>query len=302
MSPDLTAILQDWPYEPGQINARLIRGDDGEPKIQLRLDLGILQMEAEARPDGQRPHGFDSLLEYYEARIDDGTLMDDAEGEEEGEGTPAAADGEPEEGDLGLEDALGEAGDEDSPFPEGVDDEDEDEEGTPRLLGPTACRELREEAVQYYHRYIAMLVLEDYEAVVRDTTRNLRLLDLCRDHAMKPEDAVFLEQFRPYLTMMRARALASAALQDNEPRAALLAIDEGIEALRKIYADVGRPEEAEESTEFTILHGMRAALAPQLPVSQKAELRERLRQAVLRENYELAAILRDELRQLGERP
>ena len=37
-----------------------------------------------------------------------------------------------------------------------------------------------------------------------------------------------------------------------------------------------------------------------LPASQKNELRERLRVAVEQENYELAAILRDELRMLSD--
>ena len=66
MSLDIGHILSDWPYESSQVMARRIRGDDGRDKIQLRLDLGILQMECTGRPDGQRPHGYESLLEYYE--------------------------------------------------------------------------------------------------------------------------------------------------------------------------------------------------------------------------------------------
>ena len=45
---------------------------------------------------------------------------------------------------------------------------------------------------------------------------------------------------------------------------------------------------------------MREALVPKLPVSQRAELRARLDEALMQENYELAAILRDELRMLPE--
>ena len=43
---------------------------------------------------------------------------------------------------------------------------------------------------------------------------------------------------------------------------------------------------------------MRDALVPRLPASQRVELEERLRAAIDAENYELAAILRDELRLL----
>ncbi len=69
MTIDITRILNDWPYEPGQVTARKIRGDDGVEKIQLRLDLGILQMEVIDRPDGQRPNGFDSELAYHQHRL-----------------------------------------------------------------------------------------------------------------------------------------------------------------------------------------------------------------------------------------
>ena len=55
MSYDLTNMLRDWPYESGQLAVRMLDGDDGRPKIQMRLDLGILQMEVEGRPDGLRP-------------------------------------------------------------------------------------------------------------------------------------------------------------------------------------------------------------------------------------------------------
>ena len=69
MSLDIGHILQDWPYEPGQVTARRIRGADGREKIQLRLDLGLLQMEVGGRPDGLRPHGFETQLDYYENQL-----------------------------------------------------------------------------------------------------------------------------------------------------------------------------------------------------------------------------------------
>jgi hypothetical protein len=54
----------------------------------------------------------------------------------------------------------------------------------------------------------------------------------------------------------------------------------------------------ERSSEVTLLRGMRDALVPRLPTSKRAELEERLRRAVAAENFELAAILRDELRSM----
>ncbi|MFI5381600.1 MAG: UvrB/UvrC motif-containing protein [Tepidisphaerales bacterium] len=68
-SKDISSMLQGWDYEPGTINVRKIIGSDGLPKLQMRLDLGLLQMETDGRPDGQRPHGFESLLEFHEDRL-----------------------------------------------------------------------------------------------------------------------------------------------------------------------------------------------------------------------------------------
>jgi hypothetical protein len=259
MTIDLTRLLQDWPYEPGQINVRLIQGDDGMPKIQMRLDLGVLQMEVTGRPDGLEPNSCESLLEYFERRIEDGG------------GAP----------------------------PGPAEDTDPDE-ADPALLSEDECRLLREEAVQFYHRYISLLVLGDFDGVIRDTSRNLRVLDVCKAHAESDEDRSVLEQFRPYITMMRTRAMASQMVSDGEAKAALFFIDEGLETIRKQYEDQGRSADLEESSEMQLLRGMRDELATKLPASQKAELRDRLRKALDQENYELAAILRDELKMLRE--
>ena len=68
MSLDLNSLLRDWPHEPGAIKVRKIAGLDGREKLQLRIDLGVLQMEMTGRPDGVRPHGFESLLAYHQDR------------------------------------------------------------------------------------------------------------------------------------------------------------------------------------------------------------------------------------------
>lgn len=65
MNLDIGDILNDWPYRPGEINVRRIIGKDGKEKLQMRLDMGLLQMETVGRPDGRTPHGRKSLLSYY---------------------------------------------------------------------------------------------------------------------------------------------------------------------------------------------------------------------------------------------
>src|SRR5438552_9158409 len=68
MSLDLNSILKDWPHENGTIKVRKIIGLDGREKLQLRIDLGVLQMEMTGRPDGQRPRNCESLLAYHQSR------------------------------------------------------------------------------------------------------------------------------------------------------------------------------------------------------------------------------------------
>jgi len=70
MSDDLSPILEGWDYHPGKVTVRRITGLDGKEKIQMRLYLGALQMEVTGRPDGQRPYGYESLLEYFQALRD----------------------------------------------------------------------------------------------------------------------------------------------------------------------------------------------------------------------------------------
>src|SRR5271166_4980624 len=69
MDFDISHLLEKWEYQPGQVVVRKFKGKDGQEKIQLRVDLGLLQMNAEGRPDGKRPFGHASLLEFYQARL-----------------------------------------------------------------------------------------------------------------------------------------------------------------------------------------------------------------------------------------
>lgn len=60
---DLDDILEDWPYEPRTVSARLVRAADGRDVLQMRVDLGVLQMEVSGRPDGTRPGGAETYLD-----------------------------------------------------------------------------------------------------------------------------------------------------------------------------------------------------------------------------------------------
>ena len=49
---------------PASILAREVRARDGRKVLQVRIELGVLQLEVGGRPDGLRPHGFVTYLDY----------------------------------------------------------------------------------------------------------------------------------------------------------------------------------------------------------------------------------------------
>jgi hypothetical protein len=157
MNFDISHILEQWDYQPGQVVVRKFRGKDGLEKIQLRVDLGILQMNLLGRPDGKRPFAHESLFEHYQAQL------------EKFRDTHAGSDAD---FDLKSDD----------------------------------CSRLQQEAIQYHHRYICLFQLGDFEGVVRDTERNLKVFDFVEEYAASDELAWSLQQFRPQLVMMRCRA------------------------------------------------------------------------------------------------
>ena len=249
-SDDLSTFFKNWPFEPGKMNVRLIEGDDGSEKLQIRLQLGVMQLEMVGRPDGEQPDGFESLLVAQSDRLRRYI---------EANGSPSGF-----------------------------------------VLTPDECQALREEAVMYYHRYVALFTLDMFEQVIADTTRNLAVLDLCRDHAAEEIDQTALEQFRPYIVMMRCRAEAMQAMNVGDSKMAVAVIDAGMDDIRNALEEIGMGDHVEASNEYQLLKGMRDSLVPKLPTSQKVELEERMKAALANENYELASILRDELRMLRD--
>ena len=52
MRRDLDDVIQGWPYdpEPGEHLAREVRARDGRMVLQVRIELGVLQLEVERAP------------------------------------------------------------------------------------------------------------------------------------------------------------------------------------------------------------------------------------------------------------
>ena len=259
MSNDLSRILNNWLFDPNSVLVRLVPGDDGHDKLQLRVDLGILQMELNGRPDGLRPEGFESWLEYYEnqQRVHDELHLD----------------------------------------------------SVPFLLDDDACAQLWREGMQYYHRYLSLWHLELFDLCARDTARNLRLFAFVRTHARDERHKLQFDQWRPYVTMMHVRSVATPLLQQKRFNEGLQTIENGIEAIREFLDEYNQSHRAEECVELLSLERWKdevlskeeqaAACRPQSTIQL---LRKQLDAAIAAEEFEEAARLRDEIRKKSGSP
>src|SRR5262249_53255994 len=71
VSQDIDAAMRGWEHKPGVVQARMVKAADGRQVLQMRVDLGLLQLETTGRPDGTRPHDYATYFEYLrrEARV-----------------------------------------------------------------------------------------------------------------------------------------------------------------------------------------------------------------------------------------
>ncbi len=63
---DIDRILKEWPFEPGEISARLVKAADGREVLQMRVEMGVLQLETTGRPDGELPGGSTTYFEFLQ--------------------------------------------------------------------------------------------------------------------------------------------------------------------------------------------------------------------------------------------
>lgn len=251
MSRDISDILNGWDFDSLDLNVRIVRGDDGRDKIQMRIDLGLLQMELDGRPDGKRPDDFDSLLDKCEAMA-----------QENGEGYKI----------------------------------------------PTAMLDdLFREGWQYYQRYLSLFHLGLYPLVLRDTQRNLRLFRFVKERAKRKRDQWRFDQYRPYVLMMQTRAEAMMSLQKGDKGKALEEIVDGQRQIEEFLREYGHEPNETECFELDFLRRWHEELSAQQEHrdedsadSAVSKMRSHLQKAVDREDYEYAALLRDQIKRLEQ--
>ncbi|TWT76560.1 UvrB/uvrC motif protein [Planctomycetes bacterium CA13] len=235
-SMHLDDLLSRWEFDPSNLNVRLVKGKDGRDVIQMRVDMGILQLETTGRPDG-------SVFKECETYLDHLQVI-----------------------------AL---------------------ENPDYVLSDSDCGEVEREFMQYYHRRICWLRLQYYHRAVMDADHTLRLMDLSSKMSPDDEWTGSHEQYRPFVLFHRTQSQALGELEDNTAEEAIQAINNGLETIRQFFIAHQAEEHFDEDELVLRLVEMRESLRSEYAVGPT--LNEQLRSAVEKEQYELAAKLRDEL-------
>ncbi len=253
MNDDLNDFLQGWPFKPGMPSARLVELADGRRVLQLRVDMGVLQMEPEGRPDGERPHGCGSVMDYYRSLERRGRM--------------------------------------------------------PERLGGEACAELHRELMQYFARSNAYSALGEFAKVYADCEHVLDIIDLVSDLAEADEDAWRADQMYPPVRLSHAEAAAALAREGARLSRARDILEQAIADIDLFYRDCrgeaegdGRNEfdAAPEPAEVGILRDLLAELEEERPKSREENLQKALDRALIQEDYERAAAIRDQLKDIRQ--
>jgi hypothetical protein len=234
---DIEDLLSDWPYEAGEVMARSVKAADGREVLQMRIDMGLLQMEIDKRPDGSRPESADTYFDYLKNLV--------------------------------------------SNQKDGFD------------LSEEQCAEADREFVQFYHRRICWLALRRFPEAVRDADHTLMFMDFVKKHSSDEQWTLSHEQYRPFVLFHRVQAAAMAALEEHGAEAAIGEINQGLDRFRELFEEYEVTEKFDEDELVRRLTELQASLREHYRVGRTLD--EQLADAVAKEQYELAARLRDEI-------
>jgi hypothetical protein len=234
---DIDSLLREWPFQPGVISARLIEAGDGRQVLQMRIEMGLVQMEIQDRPDGDQPHGKPTFLAHIR--------------------------------------------------------EVQEAETSGFSLSDEQCAEIDREFLQYYHRRICWLALREFDRAIVDADHTLGLMDFVRQHSTNQQWTLSHEQYRPFVLFHRTQAAALAELERAGPEAALKEVHHGMRMIREVFASVDADEQFDDDELVRQLLELEDWIRKNYQISRTLE--EQLAEAVAREEYELAARLRDQI-------
>lgn len=167
-------------------------------------------------------------------------------------------------------------------------------------LSTADCDLLRDEAMIYSYRYELLYQKKDYTLAVRDTARNLAAFDLMAAHAETVEDAESMEIHRPFAMRLHYASRAMLSVRRRQFDEALRLVDLGLQKLEALDGFSDRKWQRELKNASAKLKRLKRRIRRAKPLSPRERLQRELKRAVAREDYEVAAKLRDRIEALGE--
>lgn len=249
---------------PGELVAREIRTVTGEPALQLRLDMGLLQMHIYGRPDGERPYNKPTLLEY---------LKNLAAGKSGESGADKKA---PLISDL-LWNEL---------------DREMIQYYHRRLCLLSVGSAYMN--IQDLHR-----AEQRFLTAAKDAQHTLDCMDFIVKYGPSEEYVAEHEQYRPYVLWHKGFSQAQAELARQDVPTAIDTLVETESRIKQIYEEAGHaPTDYLEDVQIKAVRQLIDHLRSEHGVG--LTLREQLQAAIDSEKYELAAKLRDQIRAAAE--
>lgn len=165
-------------------------------------------------------------------------------------------------------------------------------------LDAEACKELFDESARIYGRYVFLLQIKEYDRVIDDTERNMRLFRFVNRHAATEEDRNNLQKWWPYILRIHATARAMQATDGDDYEEALQILADTRQQIETLSEVEAEEFFAEKERSLEALDELVDELAGKRPLSQREQLEKDLQMAIANENFEQAARLRDQLRDL----
>ena len=168
-------------------------------------------------------------------------------------------------------------------------------------LTRSQCRKLFDESGMIYHRYVVLLQMGDYDRVVRDTARNMRLFRFVRANAGHDADRGHLECWWPYILRIHHTAVVMKSLEDGNLDAALEAIAACRARIEELAPQENEVFTLERKRSLEALEQMAQEIRSRRPLTELEKLEKEKGEAIQGQRYEEAARLRDKINTLRER-
>ncbi len=158
---------------------------------------------------------------------------------------------------------------------------------------------LQYEGIIYYYRYLLLFQIGEFGRTARDTEHNMKICEIVDKFAHNDSNKNELLQYRPYILRMNAVSKAMVSLRQQMRSEAETILESAIQDIEEMAEVATESFTMERTRSLTYLKDVLRQVREDKS-SPVDKLNEELKQAVEEENYERAAHLRDQIRELQQ--